>query len=131
MIRPQYHFRPSPNGFYAWDIVKLLRTHAHLVPMAVPLSAIAALAEDWWFGTGTVPTPRALAAHMAQVAAVDRSYPILLDADGRLMDGMHRVVQALMAGDDTILAMQLPQMPAPDYTDVMPSDLPYADIDPV
>ncbi len=126
-MRAQYHFRPGPDGLRAWDMRKIVAQCAHLPVRDVPLSEIAELDEDWWFAHGGTATPRALAAHMAQVAEVDRTFPIVLDAEGRLMDGMHRVVQALLAGAQTVRAVQLAQTPAPDFVGVAPGDLPYGD----
>lgn len=124
-MRPQYHFRPGPDGLQAWDMVKIVVEYGHLPPEDIALSDIAELDEDWWFAFGDTPTPRALAGHIAQTQAADRSYPIILDASGRLMDGMHRVVQALVAGDTTIKAIRLPHVPVPDYVGVAAKDLPY------
>lgn len=124
-MRPQYHFRDGPDGLMAWDMRKIAAATAHLKPRAVPLSDIAELDEDWWFAHGTTPTPRAIAEHVSQIQSADRTYPIILDAEGRLMDGMHRVVQALLAGDATIQAIRLPQTPTPDYIGIDPNDLPY------
>ncbi len=124
-MRPQYHFRTSPDGLQAWDMVKIVTRLGHLPHEEVALSDIAELDEDWWFSDGKTPTPRAIAQHMKQVQAADRTYPIIVDPDGRLMDGMHRVVQALLAGDVTVKAIRLPHLPPPDYIGVAPEDLPY------
>ncbi|MEL7131802.1 MAG: hypothetical protein AAGK77_05260 [Pseudomonadota bacterium] len=125
MMRPQYHFRPGPDGLMAWDMRKLAAATADLEPEQIPLADIAELDENWWFAHGTAPTPRALADHMQLVQSADRSYPILLDAEGRLMDGMHRIVQALLASDTTVNAIRLPKTPPPDYIGIAPDDLPY------
>ncbi|MEM8655473.1 MAG: hypothetical protein AAGF36_12075 [Pseudomonadota bacterium] len=124
-MRPQYHFRDSAQGLMAWDMRKIADTTQHLTPQNVPLSDIAELDEDWWFAHGTTPTPRAIADHMKLTQLADRSYPIILDAEGRLMDGMHRIVQSLLAGDTTIQAIRLPQTPPPDYIGIDPDDLAY------
>jgi hypothetical protein len=42
-------------------------------------------------------------------------YPIILSADGGLMDGGHRVCKAWMLGHTEISAVQFPQDPEPDY----------------
>ncbi|WP_299044548.1 hypothetical protein [uncultured Tateyamaria sp.] len=112
----------------AWDMRKIAAAASHLDPDQVALTDIEELDENWWFAHGTPPTPRAIAGHMKRIRQVDRSHPIILDADGRLMDGMHRVVQALLAGDTMILAIRLPETPPPDYIGVNPDDLPY-DVD--
>ncbi|WP_415404624.1 hypothetical protein [Tateyamaria sp. SN3-11] len=129
MIREQYHMRRAANGVDAWDIRKLLMQHGADPVHDVALSDIAELDENWWFDIEGTPTPRALAHHMEMVQQVDRSYPILLDAEGRLMDGMHRVMQALLAGDTTIRAIRLDTTPPPDFTNIAPGDLPYGESD--
>ena len=129
-IRPQYHIRPSPQGPLAWDVRKLI-AHAEalqLQPRLVPLSAIAELDQRYWFSEpGDEPTPRAIAQHMRLVEAADTAYPILLDAEGSLMDGMHRAVKRLVQGQQDIWALQLPATPAPDFIGVAADDLPYED----
>lgn len=124
-MRPQYHFRPSPRGLLAWDMRKIVEASAGLAPEPVQLTDIAELDEDWWFAQNATPTPRAIAHHMKLVKQADRAYPIILDAEGRLMDGMHRIVQALLAGDTKIQAIRLPVTPAPDFIGIDPDDLPY------
>ena len=129
-IRPQYHIRPSPQGPLSWDVRKLI-AHAQMLqlqPRLVPLSAIAELDQRYWFSEpGDEPTPRAIAQHMQLVEAADTAYPILLDAEGRLMDGMHRAVKRLVQGQQDIWALQLPATPAPDFIGVAADDLPYED----
>ena len=129
-IRPQYHIRPSPQGPLAWDVRKLIAyaQALQLQPRLVPLSAIAELDQRYWFSEpGDEPTPRAIAQHMRLVEAADTAYPILLDAEGRLMDGMHRAVKRLVQGQQDIWALQLPATPAPDFIGVAADDLPYED----
>ena len=129
-LRPQYHIRPSAQGPLAWDVRKLitLTVDQKLKPQPVLLSEIAELDQCFWFSEpGDKPTPRAIAEHMKLVDAADTGYPILLDAEGRLMDGMHRAVKRLVQGQQDILALQLPTTPAPDFIGVAADDLPYED----
>ncbi|GGX41613.1 hypothetical protein GCM10007385_06460 [Tateyamaria omphalii] len=124
-MRLQYHFRPSPRGLLAWDMRKIAEASVGLLPQPVRLTEIAEVDENWWFAHNVTPTPRTIAHHMQLVKQANRAYPIILDAEGRLMDGMHRVVQALLAGDTTIQAIRLPVTPAPDFVGIDPDDLPY------
>ena len=123
-MRQQYHFRPSANGYFAWNVNQLVADTQHLPIIDVPLSDIAELDENYWFGELT-PTGRAIAEHWKLAEAADLEYPILLCADGRLMDGMHRVLKAYCLGHPTIRARRLAITPPPDYEDVMADDLPY------
>ena len=62
---------------------------------------------------------------MSLINEVDLSHPIVLGADGRVMDGMHRVAKALLQGHDVIEAVQFVKDPEPDYVGRRPQDLPY------
>lgn len=44
-------------------------------------------------------------------------HPILIDNRGCIADGYHRVCKALLDGKETIKAIRLLKMPAPDYDD--------------
>ena len=62
---------------------------------------------------------------MRLVNEVELDYPILLDPDGAVLDGMHRAARALLEGRLTVAARRLPKLPNPDYTDVQSDELPY------
>ena len=127
-IRPQYHLRPGPQGLQAWDVRQLIALAAaqKLQPRWVPLATIAELDQRYWFTEpGDSPTPRAIAEHMKLVEAADTAYPVLLDAEGRLMDGMHRAVKRLVQGHGDIWALQFASTPAPHFVGVAADDLPY------
>ena len=127
-LRAQYHSRRVGDGTHVWDVRRLARMAAGLVPERIALSDLAELDENWWYeAEDIVPTPRTITGHMRLVLAADPRYPIILCADGRLMDGMHRAVRALLRGEDTISAVRFTVTPAPDHHDVPLSALPYDD----
>ena len=68
-----------------------------------------------------------VAEHARLIQETDLSYPIILSADGRVMDGMHRVAQAYIKGSEAIEAVQFAVDPEPDFVDVDPDSLPYED----
>lgn len=78
-----------------------------------------------WSGPGGAATWVALVEHVKLMDAADLAFPIILAADGTVMDGMHRVAKALRAGYTHIEAVQFSEDPPPDYHDVQPADLPY------
>lgn len=124
-MRKQYHFRPSDLGLPAWDVDKLVAL-ARVRPVEdLPLASIAEVDENWWFAHGEVPTVRRVLEHLRLMEEVDLSFPVIVDPDGRLMDGMHRVAKALSLGRDSIEAHRLPTLPPPDFVGVDPSALPY------
>lgn len=125
-MRKQYHFRPSQNGFYAWDVDRLISLTSALQPQKVPLSEIAEIDEPFWFLRPVdIATCRQIAGHARLIEEADLSFPIIMSSDRRVMDGMHRVIKALNGGQKTIDALIFEHDPEPDYVDVQPEDLPY------
>lgn len=127
-MRKQYHLRNSPCGLLAWDVDRLIRLTADLPVIELPLGEIRELDEPYWYNhEGERPTCKSIAEHMRLVQAVDLACPVIICPQGRVMDGMHRVVKAWLKGLHTIQAYQLPVLPEPDYIGVDPDALPYDD----
>ena len=90
------------------------------------IQAIEELDEPFWFGReGDKATCRVIAEHARLIQGADLHHPIILSADGRVMDGMHRVCKALIEGRKTVVAVRFESDPDPDYEDVFPDDLAY------
>lgn len=125
-MRKQYYFRPSGNGFYAWDVGRLVERSKDLPVISVKLTDIKELDEAFWYnGVDSKPTVRSIAEHFKLVNETDLEYPIILSKDGRVMDGMHRVAKTLLSGQVEIRAVQFTYEVPPDYEDVQEDDLPY------
>ena len=71
------------------------------------------------------PTCRRIAEHIKLIETTNLEFPIILSKNGQLMDGMHRVVKALINDHQTIKAVQFTTDPEPDYVNVNPDELPY------
>ena len=123
-MRKQYYFRPSERGLLAWDVDRLVALSSGLPRKHVPLSAIRELDEKW-FGDDVGQTWRAMVEHVRLMDEADLSFAIILAADGRVMDGMHRAAKALRQGQQTIEAVQFAVDPPPDHIGRTPEDLPY------
>ena len=121
-MRTQYHSQRSAGGFDAWDVARLIELSRDLPVTRVALDSLWQIDTVYWTEAFTV---REFAAHVRLVQAVDPSYPIILAADGRVMDGMHRVVRALLEGAETIAAVHFEVTPEPDYRDCQLNELPY------
>ena len=118
--------RPGEDGLDAWDVDRLIDLSRDLPVSEVALTSIGEIDSAYWFiGNDHAPTVRVLVEHMRLVLDVDPSYPIILGADGRVMDGMHRIARALLVGESTIRAVQFEVQPEPDYRDCSPEGLPY------
>jgi hypothetical protein len=60
------------------------------------------------------PTLRKIAQHCRRINNASLEKPIILNADGSLMDGGHRLCKAILEGHKTIKAVQFTSMPEPD-----------------
>jgi hypothetical protein len=126
VVRKQYYFKPTDCGYDAWDVARLIELSADLPVKQVPLTSIRELDTVHWFGAdGSPTTVRILVRHMQLLNEVDLSHPIIIGAEGQIMDGMHRVARSLLEGRITVAAVQFDEQPEPDYRDVQPGDLSY------
>ena len=62
---------------------------------------------------------------MQLIEEADLTFPITLDQDGRVMDGMHRVCKAVQEGRAHVLAVRFHANPVPDFVGYDPDELPY------
>ena len=123
-MRKQYYFRPSERGLLAWDVDRLIRLTRHFPRVRVPLTDIREIDEPFC-SDDDIPTWRDMMEHMRLVEAADLDFAIILSAEGRVMDGMHRVAKAVLLGRATIDAVRFTHDPEPHYVGVRPQDLPY------
>ncbi|HEV2839900.1 MAG TPA: hypothetical protein VGW39_01110 [Chthoniobacterales bacterium] len=125
-MRKQYYLRPNQGRFTAWDVDRLVLLTKDFPRIRVPLDAIREIDEPHWFSGGAQDaTCRAVMEHAKLINEADLSFPIILSADGRVMDGMHRVLKALKDGLQSIEAVRFQRDPEPDFIDVALDDLRY------
>jgi hypothetical protein len=110
----QFHKRSSSAGTLVWDVDRLMRLAHDLPVKTIPLARIFEFDEVYWFDAQYRPTCRAVVSHIQRIQAADLSIPIILSADGHVMDGMHRVAKAWLLGHLEIHARQFSQDPEPD-----------------
>jgi len=70
--------------------------------------------DDGCLILGEPPTWGAFAAHCARAMHADPAYPVIIGPGGDVMDGMHRIVRAIVEGKTHIEAVFLPETPPPD-----------------
>ena len=90
------------------------------------VSDIKELNEAYWF-PNSHPTTQDIIEHIQLIQATDLSYPIILSADGRVMDGMHRVAKAKLQNSFTIKAVKFQLTPEANFINVDENDLDYDD----
>jgi hypothetical protein len=108
------HSRAIPGGRAFYLTERLWELSAGLPVEVVAIDDIAAFDEDCWFG-GREVTCRMVARHAGLIQKADLSYPVILSADGRLMDGGHRISKAWINGQTTVNAVRFTVDPEPDY----------------
>lgn len=123
-MRKQYYFRPSPAGLQAWDVDRLMALTKDLPRREIALEALGELDRPW-SGDGEQQTWRELVDHVRLIDDADLSFPIILAANGEVMDGRHRIAKAALQRRATITAVQFTEDPPPDYVGRRPDELPY------
>ena len=112
---PQKYSRMTKQGRAVWMTERLWELARDLPVRYVAISEIEGLDQNLWFGPQDVPTCRAVALHARRISESDLGYPIILSANGDLMDGGHRICKAWMLGHTEIAATQFEEDPEPDY----------------
>ncbi|SPL69266.1 hypothetical protein [Acinetobacter stercoris] len=123
-MRKQYHFRKVNDDIYIWDVHHLIKLSQNFQTKQVKLYQIKELDEAYWFDD-VHPTTRQIIEHIKLIQDADLSYPIILSADGRVMDGMHRVAKAVLLSLEHIGAVQFKETPPPDFINVDENELDY------
>ena len=109
----QKHSRLTPTGRAFWWTERLWQLVADLPEIEVTIDSITEFDLNCWFREA--PTCREVAEHARRIFAADTSFPIILAADGGLMDGGHRVAKAWLEGRATVKAQRFEQDPTPDW----------------
>lgn len=101
------------NLVHVWDVERLWVLADSLDAKSLSIETISGLDEDGWFSLEK-PTLRNVAQHAKKIMEADLKYPIILNVDGSIMDGAHRVAKAICLGLSEIQAVQFAVTPEPD-----------------
>jgi len=101
-------------GDRGWHVETIWRAALGLPVQQVPVDAIREVDEDCWF-SGRPPTVREVVDHARRIADADLTVPIILASDGQVLDGMHRIANAVLCGRTSIAAQRLTTDPDPDW----------------
>ena len=99
-----------------WTMQQLWELAAKLPVKKLRVADLAReLDEVRWFSEAhqKFPTCRAVAEHARDIFEADFSHPIILNPQGEVVDGMHRLCKAWLEGTEEIDAVQLQTMPEP------------------
>ena len=97
----------SRIGRHSWSVSRLHELSRNFPRFLVPLDHLCV-----WYKYSNL-TLRGFVMHMRAVQTADLSYPIILDEDGELMDGRHRLMRAMLEGQPAILAVRFDENPPP------------------
>jgi len=128
VVKRSTHSSVRDGKRLVWYSDSLWRLAADLPVIEVELDAVnawtgeRALDEDCWFVGARVPTLREVARHCQRINAASFEHPIILNDDGTLMDGGHRLCKALVEGRATINAVRFPSMPPADEIHDLPRE---------
>lgn len=110
-----YSDRQEDGTVLAWEVERLWELTKRFPRKCVPLSEIHDFDLVTWFDdTQHLPTCRAVAEHARKIMQAEFEHPVILSAQGYVMDGMHRVAKAWLLGHETIEAVQFDEDPEPD-----------------
>ncbi len=98
-------------GDHHWSVSRLVELSKDLKVMDIPLDHL------YLYYRFQRLSLRDMAMHINAINAADLSYPIIMDEDGEIMDGRHRVIKALINGDKTIKAVRFDENPSPCKVD--------------
>lgn len=102
----QHYYFDGEGGWYS--VAKLVDDTKDLPVFDCPLAAIN-LGGEIWKGENTY----GLASHVKRCMDADLDVPIILDWEGGIADGRHRVIKALALGKRTIKARRMTWKPEP------------------
>lgn len=101
----------SRDGRDTWMVTSLFERAKGLPVFDLPLCAVDLSRKVY----EPIERPIDLAKQVKRTMDADLSYPVILDSDGFIMDGWHRVMKALVLGIPTIKAVRFVVTPPPDY----------------
>jgi hypothetical protein len=94
------------DGYCVYDIPSVIFQARELEPFDMPLIGMN-MAYKVSNGDYLID----FVSHMKSVLAADLTKPIILDRDGWLIDGRHRICKALLEGHQTIKAVRFAENP--------------------
>jgi hypothetical protein len=109
------HSRLTSAGRLVWFVERLWYLARELPVRQIAIDQIVEFDQNCWFGPTSLPSCRAVADHAGRIFEADLGYPIILSAEGYLMDGGHRIAKAYLLKMREIPAVQFLHDPEPDY----------------
>lgn len=104
---------------HTWFAKRLWSLSAGLPEFDYEVALFNGFDEDFWFGDRIKPTINKVIEHSEKIQHADYNYPIILSEDGKIMDGVHRIIRAHLEGRKTIRAVRFEKNPEPDIINMI------------
>ncbi len=102
-------------GSDAWLVQNIWEAAKDLPTYEVPLVGMCLDIAPWG---GSLNSFLDFLSHVRLINDAEMRYPIILDPDGNIADGRHRLAKAIVTGRTTVKIKRLPFMPDPDFTNM-------------
>ena len=99
---------------HIWYAKRLWQLSKDLPIFEYEISSFNEFDDDIWFGDRIKPTIKKVLEHHGKILRADYSFPIIISANGYIMDGIHRICRAYLEGRKTIPAVRFEKNPEPD-----------------
>lgn len=124
---PKFEFNEPFAGFekdgsvYLWRVSRLWDLSANLPAFDFEVTSFNGFDQDVWFGNLQKPTLNNVLAHFKKIEIANYEKPIILNQDGVVLDGVHRLCKAYLEGRKTIPAVKFEVDPTPDRVQLIKS----------
>ena len=106
----QQTFREGNNR---WFVSRLIEKAKDLPVETMPITGL-----NIYRLHPNIENMKSFVGHIQAVLDADLSYPIILDEEGYVMDGRHRIAKALLEGKETIDFVRFEETPRPDIVEM-------------
>jgi hypothetical protein len=104
------------NKKYYWRVERLIQESKRLNILQSNVEELISRIENGsWFAKDEKVTIKAVLSHVKRALKADLNCPIIIASDGKVMDGSHRLMAAMIKGAETLPSVQFEQDPEPDY----------------
>ena len=103
----KYDIQYCSIGKYKWSVARLITLSKDIKVMTIPLDHLNV------YNSYENLTLREMVTHINAVMDADLSFPIIMDEDGIIMDGRHRIMAAMQRGEKSIKAVRFDVNPEP------------------
>ena len=95
-------------GKHKWRVSRLIKLVENFKPFRIPLKHL-----NTYDIYPKANSTQNYIYHVKSILDADLDFPIILDEEGCLMDGRHRIIKAMMNGERTVWAVRFDENPVP------------------